>query len=318
MDGTGVDFRKNEDARGWVIEQLTGRGTRGGKGLAAAHSMVSRGPDGQQMSVERMTREFSSAQGRILFTAERLEFDRCPICLTSGPTSEEHVPPNSLGGTRMTLTCEACNHRFGSRLEADLLDWWEDAYTLVKLEHDDVIGARRVARVLVRQTSTGEFAVLADRPDPAISQAMAPDTNLSMHVRLPDPARWRLGAIKSAYLGACLLTRSIPATPEADAVRADLLAARDGHRQAALVLSDHCRSLNVYRTQGPAQPGEIALVEMQSDDGGAPELLVSLARTLLVSWPVGGYLAEVDSATGEAVSVVPLAASAVPDAQNGE
>lgn len=112
------------DPHGWVAEDVQGRGRPGGKGLAAAHLMTARGPDGRQMSVERLARGFGQVDFRVLAVATRVEFDRCPICLSPAPTSEEHVPPESLGGTKTTLTCAPCNNGFGSHLEAVLLDWW--------------------------------------------------------------------------------------------------------------------------------------------------------------------------------------------------
>lgn len=247
------------------------------------------------MSVERLGRGFGQVGFRVLAVATRVEFDRCPICLSPVPTSEEHVPPESLGGMKMTLTCAPCNNGFGSHLEAVLLDWGEDAYSLVRLEHDNVQGPRRVARVLLRQTPAGRPVVLAHRPDPAFSDALAPATNFTMHIRPPERVRWRLGAIKSAFLGACLLLHEIPQSPEADAIRADLLAARDAPRSATLAESDHCASLTVHRTQGPAVPGEIALVQIQPEERGTPQICVSLARTLIVSWPLGGHFVAGDA-----------------------
>lgn len=207
------------------------------------------------MSVERLGRGFGQVGFRVLAVATCVELDRCPICLSPVPTSEEHVPPESLGGMKMALTCAPCNNGFGSHLEAVLLDWGEDAYSLVRLEHDNVQGPRRVARVLLRQTPAGRPVVLAHRPDPAFSDALAPGTNFTMHIRPPERVRWRLGAIKSAFLGACLLLHEIPQSPEADAIRADLLAARDAPRSATLAESDHCASLTVHRTQEASGAG---------------------------------------------------------------
>lgn len=59
----------------------------------------------------------------------------CPICLrafgedalTAGLLTREHVPPQSLGGRRLVLTCEPCNSGAGhaadvhARLEADAI-----------------------------------------------------------------------------------------------------------------------------------------------------------------------------------------------------
>lgn len=51
----------------------------------------------------------------------------CPICLTphnresveSGDLTAEHVPPESLGGKELVLTCKPCNDKSGAFLDAD-------------------------------------------------------------------------------------------------------------------------------------------------------------------------------------------------------
>lgn len=48
-----------------------------------------------------------------------------------------------------------------------------------------------------------------------------------MSFQRPDPHRYRLAALKSAYLGACLLLGEIPESPDADEIRTEILAARD-------------------------------------------------------------------------------------------
>jgi hypothetical protein len=61
----------------------------------------------------------------------------CPICLrayghetlAAGILTREHVPPQSIGGRRMVLTCRRCNNEGGhaadnhARIEADLFDF---------------------------------------------------------------------------------------------------------------------------------------------------------------------------------------------------
>jgi 5-methylcytosine-specific restriction endonuclease McrA len=51
----------------------------------------------------------------------------CPLCLTpftvdalaDGRLSSEHVPPESVGGRELVLTCKHCNNSAGSKLDAD-------------------------------------------------------------------------------------------------------------------------------------------------------------------------------------------------------
>ena len=50
----------------------------------------------------------------------------CPICwdpftveaLDDGRLSMEHVPPQSVGGCELLLTCTVCNNRAGTKLDA--------------------------------------------------------------------------------------------------------------------------------------------------------------------------------------------------------
>lgn len=51
----------------------------------------------------------------------------CPICLTpftvdaiaDGRLSSEHVPPESVGGHELVLTCKRCNNSAGTKVDAD-------------------------------------------------------------------------------------------------------------------------------------------------------------------------------------------------------
>lgn len=51
----------------------------------------------------------------------------CPICLTpftvdalaDGRLSSEHIPPESVGGHELVLTCKRCNNSAGTKLDAD-------------------------------------------------------------------------------------------------------------------------------------------------------------------------------------------------------
>ncbi len=230
-----------------MLREIRGRGASGEKGLATAHSMRLVGPGDAEFVVERLNRDFGTMDVEILRLAGPMNFDRCPICLDSTPMNKEHVPPVPLGGSVMTTTCARCNNELGSRLEASLIDWWQDAVGLVSLSHDDVRGARRAARVLLRQKETGEPVLLLRPVDPAIRNRFGAGTQFSMSFTEPDRARYRLAALKSAYLTACLPLCSIPETPQAVPIRAELLAARDAprkHRVRPVRSAKVCRSGN--------------------------------------------------------------------------
>lgn len=66
----------------------------------------------------------------------------CPICLTpfttdalaNGRLSLEHVPPKSVGGHELVLTCKCCNNTAGAKLDADA--------TVKELVHSAMAGKR--------------------------------------------------------------------------------------------------------------------------------------------------------------------------------
>lgn len=71
-------------------------------------------------------------RGAAAYAAMRAEQHRepiypCPICLTpftvdalgDGRLSSEHVPPKSVGGYDLVLTCKRCNNSAGTKLDAD-------------------------------------------------------------------------------------------------------------------------------------------------------------------------------------------------------
>src|SRR5689334_201417 len=64
-------------------------------------------------------------------SAALIPFERfyvCPICLRAfdevtlhdGAVTREHAPPESVGGTRVALTCKPCNDSSGSGADSDL------------------------------------------------------------------------------------------------------------------------------------------------------------------------------------------------------
>lgn len=152
----------------------------------------------------------------------------CPCCLLiisrdrleAEPKilSIEHVPPRSLGGTGLVLTCTRCNNRSGDRFDNHAVDR-EHAYDFLR---GRVTGHQLRATVYadgiplkatVRLTDSGMqvFGVpkqndprrqaahfealdaMVERRDPQ------PEMSLSVHMRF-DEARARISWIRSAYL----------------------------------------------------------------------------------------------------------------------
>ena len=92
---------------------------------------------------------------------------------------------------------------------------------------------------------------------------------------------------------------------QAELLRVGEHVADDLPRKQRPKISELCAGPKIRKSPRPAVPGEITLVQIRSADGRAPEIAVCLARTLLVTWPVGGYLVSAD-AKGNPISASPL------------
>lgn len=109
----------------------------------------------------------------------------------------------------------------------------------------------------------------------------------NLSYREPDPRRWRLALLKHAYLAACLHLRCVPDTEDARKIRAALVAARDAPKNRRPPESEIASRLNVYRSHSGAQGPSLALVAVEAvDNNPEPDVLISLAGVLLVSWPL--------------------------------
>jgi hypothetical protein len=86
---------------------------------------------GTTMISERKKKEWFDRGAASFATLRPSEFDEptypCPICLkpftvdalNSNELSAEHVPPKSVGGRELLLTCTRCNNTSGTKLDAD-------------------------------------------------------------------------------------------------------------------------------------------------------------------------------------------------------
>lgn len=212
----------------------------------------------------------------------------CPICIDGDPTHKEHVPQKNLGGRAMTTTCQACNNGLGSKVEAELQNWFDHALTRVAFDHDgEVPGKRRAPTIYYRRDEDSDaFALFVDGELTPEVRHMFASGHLNINYREPDPRRYRLALLKHAYLSACLHLRFVPDSKEARAIRAALIAARDTPRNERPPESEAARRLAVYRSHVGTQGPPLALVARRAaDEETEPEVLISLAGALFVSWP---------------------------------
>jgi hypothetical protein len=156
------------------------------------------------------------------------EYYACPCCLTAysrpaviaGVLTEEHVPPQGLGGRGLVLTCVMCNSNSGTSF---------DAHAVRRLDAEDFARGRVNGRVLpatfqvdgiplrgTAQWTEGGLQLFGvpKRNDPKVQAAHFqaldayaesgnpnPNVSFTIHTRF-DEARARLSWIRSAYLAA--------------------------------------------------------------------------------------------------------------------
>lgn len=225
------------------ISEVTGRKAQGGRrGLPALDRFNLRleqdgrelefGPldDGPEQRAEFVAEIFAHSFGRN--DREQATWTpMCPICLSDGPMTDEHVPQGPLGGFEMTMTCKRCNNVLGSVIESELEHWYDDALVGVTFAHEDVPGARKLPRLFALMGPDGFALIPEGGALPPAVDPMLRSGSFSMTYRPPDSRRYRLALLKHAYLAACLYLGYVPGIPEADEIRHDLIAAR-GHTEA--------------------------------------------------------------------------------------
>lgn len=177
-------------------------------------------------------------------------FETCPIC-GEPATTDEHVPPESMGGSVMTKTCSPCNNGLGTRVEADLTDWHDQVLTLPGFSGDALPGRRASSRILWRTTTDGKFVLVIDgNHDRGIGDLLQ-SGQLELDALLPDENRYRLGLLKQVYLAGYIDHGGPP--PDCDGIRADLIAARDAPDRESVPPSRIALSLEVLRVDGESR-----------------------------------------------------------------
>ena len=202
-------------------------------------------PDGTELDMAIRPHEGTeSIEVRTLGPITPHNFDECPIC-GEPATTAEHVPPAAIGGLRTTRTCEPCNNRLGALVEPDFIAWVEGALLLPAFSGDAIRGPRYPGRLLHRATPNAEpVFIISIADDDPIGELLASGT-ANLTATVPDENRKRLGALKHAYLAACLHTRAIPAG--SDQVRTELLAARAAKTRDDVPYSPVAAGLKILR-----------------------------------------------------------------------
>jgi hypothetical protein len=200
-------------------------------------------------------------------------------------------PGSDIGGTRTAGTrrrhrddqdLHPCNNEFGSKVEADLVDWYEGALT-TWFSSSAVRGKRRIGRLLVRWTENGEYVLLPDGRSGDLLGEILATGDVDMQFDAPERQRWSLALLKSVYLALCIKFGVLEGS-WADQVRADLIAARDAPGRADVPPSDIAQRLHILRGFGPEPISADPIITgiMHGPDGPLEGVL--LAGRLFVSW----------------------------------
>jgi hypothetical protein len=182
----------------------------------------------------------------------------------------------------MTLTCGACNNGLATNVEADLADWHNHTTSHPTFSGDAVSGGRRSSRILYRTTPDGEFVLLIDgRMDPAVIDLLR-SGRVDLAGLLPDNNRVHIALLKHAFLAACLRHGRLEGDA-ADAVRRDLIAARDAPHPTAVPRSDLAMGLTVLRSDaGPLVDWPVVHAVAELDDDVVEGVI--LGGSTFVSW----------------------------------
>lgn len=223
----------------------------------------------------------SKVRGRVTtIVVERFDFPFCPICLEPDPDAAEHVPPESLGGRVMTMTCRRCNHDFGTA--EDQLRSFIDLETTVHAQaaEGSAMG-HRAAKVALRSSE--------GRPTGAFVRSAAPEFDEILRTRSSEltvkPLDMPLvvaAGLKHAYLAACLHQQAVPESDDVARVRAVLLAARERDREALLEALVRLGFEAAFGWIEATNIPPILLLETEEDD---PHWVFLFGGRFVLQWP---------------------------------
>jgi hypothetical protein len=191
-----------------------------------------------------------------------------------------------MGGQVQTRTCVPCNNRLGSLVEGDLASWYigEVRQARISSPSSGVPGSRRFPRSVLRWTPDGKFVLFGIKPPALAARQMVASGEFELTHEIPDPRLYHIAALKQAYLAACLQLRAIPETGSAEAIRRDLIAARDAPNRGSVSASAIADAMTVARSfERPDVPPMTMCTFKGESIPEAPGIL--LAGALLVSWP---------------------------------
>lgn len=234
---------------------------------------------------EGKTLEFSKyvskARGRITaIVVERFDFPLCPICLEPDPDVAEHVPPESLGGRIMTMTCRRCNHDFGTA-EDQLRSFIDLETTVHARTSGGSVRGRRAAKVALRASAGRAPGAFVRSAAPEFDEVLRSGSG-ELTVKPLDMPLVVAAGLKHAYLAACLHQQEVPESEDVDRVRAVLLAARNRDRET---LVDALARLGFEAAFGWIEGKSSPPVLLLETDEVDPHWVFLFAGRFVLQWP---------------------------------
>jgi HNH endonuclease len=227
----------------------------------------------------------------------RFDFDVCPICFSASNLTDEHVPPEALGGKVLTRTCRRCNNTLGSRVDEPFRNWMLQRFMSARFELPDTdLRGRRVVRSLqyrVSEDGTEGFYLDATNDPELMSAIRQGGGRFRFVAQEPMPHAVWLGEFKSLYLASCVSAERILEGASANRVRELLVEALEPGWTPVGVESPFAglRSMRLATLVDVARPASYAWIETRDvrvpaiawsnyasempfqDDPGMPELL---------------------------------------------
>lgn len=99
-----------------------------------------------------------------------------------------------------------------------------------------------------------------------------------------DKAAVPVAAVKSAFLAACAVLDELPDSPRSDALRRDLLAARDSSRATTSMQGSSISELKIVRGPLEPVPGEVAVVHLPI--WREHQYWIAFHNSVFVEWPL--------------------------------
>jgi hypothetical protein len=149
-----------------------------------------------------------------------------------------------------------------------------------------VQGPRDAGEMFFFKTPADEFVLIGNRKPNADIDQMLASRRFGLEFSELDRAAYYIGALKQAYLAACLQLKEIPQSASAEAIRSDLIAARNATRRS-VPRSAIADALMLARSYGSEVVPPLAFGKARTSFPGVEWVIAMAGKAgpMYVSWP---------------------------------